>query len=193
MDIVGTIGVFITIVATISGVIIALLQLQGGRRDAQAARMADLSWQIYQTYETEEIRGGRRAIETVSHDHPIPQTAEDYGKTYVLYSYEGKDKEEVHDRAKRVRGKVRTMLRFYHQVGILLEKKMIDPDFVFPLIGDGLETSEHGIRVATDWYQTYYAGHSLHEKAEVKRNIYGNAPRLCQEYRNWKRNRVKFE
>jgi hypothetical protein len=83
------------------------------------------------------------------------------------------------------------MLRFYHQVGILLDKKMIDPDFVFPLIGYGIETSEQGIKSATEWYQNYYAGESGHEKAKQCRGIYGNAVKLGDEYRIWKKERQK--
>jgi hypothetical protein len=176
-----------TAIAAIVGVTIAVLQLQGGRRDAQAARMAELSWQIYQAYESPDLREGRRALNTVSRSIPIPQNGAEFGAMYVMHTYEGGDKEKVRERGKRLSASIRRMLRFYHQVGILLDKQMIDPDFVFPLVGAGLETSEYGIKVATDWHQTHYAGESGNEEAEQRREIYGNAVKLCQQYREWKK------
>jgi hypothetical protein len=181
-----------TAITAIVGVTIALLQLRGGRRDAQAARMAELSWQIYQAYESTDLRKGRRALNIVSRSKPIPQTGAEFGAMYVTDAYQGEGKEKVQERAKNLSAAIRRMLRFYHQVGILLDKKMIDPDFVFPLIGHGLETSEQGIKVATEWYQIYYAGESGNEKADRKRSIYGNALKLCQQYRVWKKHHQEF-
>jgi hypothetical protein len=191
MDIVSILVGVTTAIAAIVGVTIAVLQLQGGRRDAQAARMADLSWQIFQAYESTDLREGRRALNTVSRSKPIPQTGEEFGAMYVTHTYQGEDKEKVRDRSKNASASIRRILRFYHQVGILLDNKMIDPSFVFPLIGDGLETSEQGIKVATEWHQNYYAGESGNEKAAQRRDIYGNALKLCQQYRAWKQVREK--
>jgi hypothetical protein len=189
MEILSILGLtlgFITTIVAIVGVTIALLQLKGGRQDAQAARMAELSWQIYQAYETEEIRASRRAIEIVARSQPIPQTGEEYGAMYRTFTYQGEDADKVKERAKNLTGSIRRMLRFYHQVGILLEKGLIDPDFVFPLIGHGLETSEQGIKVTTEWHQNYYAGEGFTDKAE-RRNLYGNAVKLCENYHIWKK------
>jgi hypothetical protein len=90
--------------------------------------------------------------------------------------------------AKKVsKNSIRRMLRFYHQIGILLDKGLIDADFVFPLIGDGLQTSERGIRVATEWHQNFYCGESGDERAAVPRYIYEQATKLPEDYDKWKK------
>jgi len=63
--------------------IIALIQIRNNRRDARAARAAQLSCQIYQAYEDPKVRAGRRAIESISHDDPIPQNGRAYADMYV--------------------------------------------------------------------------------------------------------------
>jgi hypothetical protein len=94
MDLVNTIGGVMTALAAVIGVPIAILQLRGGRRDAKAARMAQLSWQIYQAYESPELREGRRALNTVSRNKPIPQTGEQFGAKYVTGIQGGDDQRE---------------------------------------------------------------------------------------------------
>ena len=178
MDTLNTVATVATAIAAVVGVTIALMQLRASRRDAQASRLADLSWQIYLAYETPEIREARRTIARVARAQPIPQTGIEYGTRYVLNTA-----------AENTSRPVRRMLRFYHQVGILLDQRMIDPDFVFPLIGDGLETSEKGIRAAIDWYQNYWEGETGHEKGATRIEVYGNAPKLCDQYRDWKQKR----
>ena len=85
---------------------------------------------------------------------------------YVTHSYEGPHQEDVKLHAKEVRTDlIRKMLRFYHQIGILLDKGLIDADFIFQLIGDGLKTSEQGIKVATEWHQNYYGGENLRTRS----------------------------
>ena len=71
----------------------------------------------------------------------------------------------------------RRILRFYHQVGILLDKGLIDPDFVSVLIGGGLKTSKKGILAATQLYQNFYDGTSGIEE-RPPRHICANAVTL---------------
>lgn len=186
MDVISIMIGVTTAIAAIVGIAIAVLQLHGSRRDAQAARMADLSWHIYQAYESPELREGRKALNTVSRSPPVPQNGAEFGAMYVTHTYEGEHKDKVRGRAQHMSASIRRMLRFYHQVGILLNQEMIDPDFVFPLLGAGLETSEMGIKVATEWHQVYYAGESGNERAERRRDIYENAVKLCQQHQVWK-------
>lgn len=175
MDLFNTVATVLTAITAVVGVTIALMQLRASRRDAQESRLADLSWQIYLAYEMPEIREARRAMARVARTQPVPQTGNEYGARYVL------NKE-----AADTNHPVRRMLRFYHQIGILLEKHMIDPDFVFPLVGSGLETSEQGIKAATDWYQQHWAGETGNEMGARRIDVYANAPRLCNDYSIWK-------
>jgi hypothetical protein len=186
----------IVAIAAVGGVTIALLQLRASQRDARAARAADLSWQIYQQYDGQEIRDARRAIEVVSHHEPVPKTAEEYGLRYALQIPRELSTHEFSLNAPENYGAhVRRMLRFYHQVGILMDNRLIDPDFVFQLLGAGLDTSRHGISVATGWYQNYltteWKGDLSGESPEFPklakpRNIYDHALSLCDEYDSWK-------
>lgn len=132
----------------------------------------------------------RRAIEVVSNRLPVPQSGEEYGKTYVLEPTPLRNQltEEIGERPTAA---VRRMLRFYHQIGILIDKGLVDSDFVFALVGPGLVTSKHGIVVTCDWYQNHWAGSTGHDKGPY-RPIYANALKLCEHYENWakKNNRV---
>lgn len=186
MDIITITTALGTLIVTIVGVTIALMQLRAGRHDAHAARVAELSWQIYQTYESPEIRTARMALEDVSHVPPVPQSGEQYGQLYVLKTQSDENQGNWHSDKESISISIRRILRFYHQIGILMDKGLIDPDFVFPLIGAGLETSSQGIKVATEWYQNYYGGVSGHEKVLQARTIYQNALKLSQQYASWK-------
>lgn len=86
MDPINAITGFGTLIAIAIGVTIPLLQLNASRRDAHASRVAELSWQIYQTYESAEMRSARMIIEHISHTLPIPQSGEEYDQMYVLKS-----------------------------------------------------------------------------------------------------------
>lgn len=124
----------------------------------------------------------RRAIEVVSNRLPVPQSGEEYGKTYVLEPTPLRNQltEEIGERPTAA---VRRMLRFYHQIGILIDKGLVDSDFVFALVGPGLVTSKHGIVVTCDWYQNHWAGSTGHDKGPY-RPIYANALKLCEHYEN---------
>jgi hypothetical protein len=179
MQTAGDIANIIIAVVAVVGVVVALMQLRHGRTDAKAARIAELSWNIYQAYDSSELRKGRRELNTISRTKPAPKSGKEFDDKYVSRSDQGPVTKHFSSRS------VRTMLRFYHQIGILLDKGLIDADFVFPLIGDGLVSSQDGIRAATEWYQTYYGGESGHDKADP-RPIYGNAVKLIGKYEDWK-------
>jgi hypothetical protein len=185
MDALTLIFSVITVLTAIFGVTVAMKQLQASRKDAKAARMADLSWQIYEAYNQEDLLEARSALERIGRSRPIPQNGEEFGAMYVTLSYQYK--EPPSKKREYSSSHVRRIFRFYHQVGILLEQGLIDPDFVFPLIGYGLETSEHTIHVACEWYQNYYGGETGHELMTTKRSIYNNVPELCEMYKQWKR------
>jgi hypothetical protein len=186
MDLTGIATVALAAVTFLS-VAIAIVALRRTSADAKAARTAELSWSVYQAYDSRELREGRRALNTVSRKEPVPTTGKEFGDMYVTHSYKGSDERAVKRHAKEVStGSIRRMLRFYHQIGILLDKGLIDADFVFQLIGDGLKTSEQAIKVATEWHQNYYGGESANEKASP-RAIYDQARKLPDKYSRWEK------
>ena len=174
MQTIGAAANVITAVVAVLAVLIAVFELRRGQANAAAARAAELSWNIYLAYDSPELREGRRSLNTVSRSEPVPATGKEFGEMYVKRT-----------EAKVSEGSIRRVLRFYHQVGILLDERLIDPDFVFPLIGDGLETSKEGIRVATQWHQNFYGGPSGQEERPPRR-IYANAVVLTEKYERWK-------
>lgn len=185
-----TIATMILAGVTFAGVVVAIWALWRAGADAKAARIAELSWNVYRTYDSPELRKGRRALNIVSHKEPVPCSGKQFGDYYVTHSYETPRDRDVGAHAEKVStGSIRRILRFYQQVGILLDKNLIDADFVFPLIGDGLETSKEGIRVAVDWHQNYYGGESGNDLAEPPRTIYQKAKELPDEYMKWKPHR----
>ena len=184
MDINGITSVA-TAAVTLLAVVVAIMALRRASADATAARTAELSWNVYQAYDHPDLREGRRALNTVSRKQPVPATGKEFGDMYVTHSYKGPAEDDVKRHAKEVSSDaIRRVLRFYVQVGILLDKELIDAEFVFPLIGDGLQTSEKGIRVATEWHQNYYVGESGIEKGPT-RAIYEQAIRLPDKCRQW--------
>jgi hypothetical protein len=80
---------------------------------------------------------------------------------------------------------MRRLLRYYNQVGILAEKKLVDDDLVFALIGPGLESAWPAVETAIDWYQNYYGGQSGREKADP-RPIHAYVASLYTRYMAWK-------
>jgi hypothetical protein len=174
MDKFNTIATIATAIIAFVGVTITLMQFRANRRDSYASRLADLSWQNYIAYEAPQIRDAQRTRAKVARTQPVPQTGAEYGARYVLNT-EAEDTSHL----------VRRMFRFYQQIGILLEKGLIDPEFAFPLIGDGLNKSEQCKEAAAEWYQTHWAGETGHEKEARRIDVYANAPKLCDEYRAW--------
>ena len=187
LDVVANVATVATAIITLLAVGVAIWALRRASADAKSARIAELSWSVYQSYDSPEMREGRRALNAVSRKQPVPATGEAFGSMYVTHSYKGPHEDDVKSHAKEVSSdSIRRMLRFYHQIGILLNKRLIDADFVFPLIGDGLQTSKRGIKVATEWHQNYYCGTSGNEKAARSRPIYERAAKLPEDYDEWK-------
>ena len=186
MDTIGTVANVVTAAVAIAAALIAITQIRLGRRDAKAARVAELSWSIYQAYDSPELREGRRSLNNAARNVPIPASGKQFGEMYVAHNYQGPDHDTVIVNAERVSSaSIRRMLRFYQQVAILLEKELIDADFIFPMIGDGLEMSESAIKTATEWHRQFYSGESGNEPAE-KRAIYNKVNGLLVTHRMWK-------
>jgi hypothetical protein len=162
------------------GIILGLAQLRQASLDAHRSRMAEMSWQVYQSYAEARIRTARGAAEYIAHTPPLLISGEEYGNKYADKKI---NKDALDDET--LDTNIRRLLRFYNQVGILLEKNLVDADFVFALIGPGLETSWAAVEPAIDWYQNYYEGISGHEKAKAPRPVHHYVQNLYQQYLAW--------
>jgi len=183
IDSVSQIG---TLLIAFIGVWIGLVQLRSAAKDARASRIAEMSWQLYQTYIDPRIREARGVAELIAHTMPVPKNAEEYGQKYAEKEFIVPEPEvptfDTH---------MRRLLRFYNQAAVLLEKKLVDDDLVLAFVGPGLKSSWPAIEAAIDWYQQYYSGISGHEKAH-RRPIYTAISKLYKRYISWEE-KTKFE
>jgi hypothetical protein len=180
MEIISAVSGLGTLIIAIVGVCIAIAQIRTAARDAHKSRAAEMSWQVYETYVDTKIRTARGAAEMIARTVPIPESAVDYGKQYAQKTMEERKDDEHFD------NQMRRLLRFYNQLGILVDKNLVDDDLVFGLIGPGLKTGWPAVRVAVEWYQNYYGGSSGAEKAEA-RPIYIYVQKLYERYLEWER------
>jgi hypothetical protein len=185
MEIISTISNIGILVVALVGVCIAILQLRSASRDAHQSRIADMAWQIYQAYADAKIRDARGVAETIAHTAPVLASGQEYGEKYAdKQIYVTEPPEASYDTM------MRRLLRFYNQIGILLEKKLADDDMVFALIGPGLKSAWPAISAAVDWYQNH-SSFRLQDSASDKANpIYTHVMGLNEYYSKWEQSVV---
>ena len=185
MDLISNISDIGTLTVAIIGIWIAIAQLRSANRDAHQSRMAEMSWQVYQAYTDVKIRDARGAAELITNTNPVPHSGAEYGKRYadkkILVADPPKVSIDTH---------MRRLLRFYNQVGILIEKKLVDEDLVFELIGAGLKTGWPAVEAAIEWYQNFQNSPTGYEKIEG-RPIYVYVNKLYQRYLSWQKKYVE--
>jgi len=169
-----------TFLSAIIGVIIGLTQLRSANRDAHKSRMAEMSWQIYQAYSDPRIRQSRGAAEIISASAST-NPGFNYGKDFADKGINPKNlDEETLDTA------MRRLLRFYNQVGVLVEKKLVDDDFVFGLVGAGLESSWMGVNAAIEFYEKNTNIQKEITQLKKSRPIHPYVRPLHESYKKWK-------
>lgn len=144
-------------------------------RESKNSRHAELSWLMFTTYCSAEIRESRNELEKLSRAADCPTSAAEYRERVA----DDRITDSPTDMA------ARRMLRFYNQVGILLCKGLIDGDFVHALLGHGLESSWRALEPAIDYYQKYYSGPDGLELADTARPIYNEVRTLRADFQSW--------
>jgi hypothetical protein len=86
LDVAANVATVATAIITFVAVGVAIWALRRASADAKSARIAELSWNVYQAYDSPELREGRRALNTVSRKQPVPATGEEFGAMYVTHS-----------------------------------------------------------------------------------------------------------
>jgi hypothetical protein len=186
METIGAVADSVTALIAVVAATIALLQLRRGRIDAKAARIAELSWNIYNAYEAERLRIGRYHLELIAGEAPVPETGTEFKAMYRSSPYTGPNQASIRRRAEIISSSnLKSILRYYQQIGILLNQGLIDEDFIFPLIGPGIETSTTAIKATVDYYQTFHSGTSGRE-AGPRRTLYKDAALLTELHSAWK-------
>ncbi len=180
LDLLQTIALFLTA----GGLGLTTLQIRRESRSARELRVADLSWLMYQNYAEPTIRAARGNVEGLAHSPRCPQTAAEYKSTVAdsaPWDHYEDGTLDMH---------MRRLLRFYNQVAILLRQRLIDDDFVFGLIGAGLDTCWPAMKPAIQYYQCYYGGPSGTELVSVPRPIYNAVIHLHESFEDWKGRQV---
>lgn len=169
----------IALVLGAGGLLLTMIQITRESRLGAQARIADLSWLMYSTYTDPVIRAARGRVESLAHAPTCPTSAEEYKSSIAddaPWDHFDDDTTDMH---------TRRLLRFYNQVAILTRKRLIDKDFVFGLIGPGLDTCWPALNPAIRYYQYYYGGKSGTDLEALPRPIYNEVTSLHNEYSSW--------
>jgi hypothetical protein len=108
---------------------------------------------MYVAYSEPDIRRARSRTEALANSHECPVDARGYQITVAdgwpwVGHVEG-----------TVDADIRRLLRFYNQLAVLLQQRLIDDDFVFRLVGVGLQSAWPALNPAIAYYQYFY-GHA---------------------------------
>ena len=175
LDVLQLVGVLLTAM----GLIVAVAALLRASRQNHEARQATLSWAIYQEYVDQRIRAARGAVQQLACSPDCVTTGQEYLERVADGSpWSGSVADSVD-------ADVRRLLRLYNQLSILLDKRLIDDDFIFGLIGPGLLTIWPVLRPAIEYYEHYYPDASQVRWHPTPRLIYHSVPRLYERSRRW--------
>lgn len=119
------------------------------------------SWQTYQMYNSDELRRGR-AVARALVRQPGWQAVRDHA-SYQTFFHIGQPEGAGPGDAIRVAHQddqaLHYLLNYYHQVGMLLQRKLLDRDFTMELVGEGLRDRWPEIsRIPTFYGDTAYQG-----------------------------------
>lgn len=144
----NTVGV-ITAVAAVASAIAASVALGVSLWIASTGRKNTNTWAMYESYNSKAVRLGRKTARDIMKDNSVrfpSQTAyyayfasDNLPPNYVLPP--SMDPTKIQDRAimqQRREQSMHDLMAFYHQVGLLLEKRELNKDFTLLLLGGGL-------------------------------------------------------
>ncbi len=120
--------------------IISLL-LSGGAlyvtsRVAKTDRLNTNTWATYEAYNSERVRAGRAAARAAMKAHPQGfASLEDYEHHFLHSASTPKHAQELREQEQHLHD----LMAFYHQVGLLLKKRLVDRDFTLLMLGAGLD------------------------------------------------------
>ena len=171
----------IKFILTISGgVILALFSYE--YIEVRKRRRLDTYWKIESEYKSEPQQKARKLIDEV--ELALKKRAEQLGIDYNarnldirLADYYNTAFHESNDpQLRETAWTIRTRLRFLHLCGVLLEKKMIDKDLLFSLVGLGLQIDHPALRIII----------AAHRKSHETYHLYAHFEYLWKQYNIWK-------
>jgi hypothetical protein len=119
------------------------------------------SWQTYELYNSDELRRGRAVARALS-TRPGWQSVRDYPSYRGFFHMdepEGPGPGDPIRAAHQEDQALHYLLNYYHQVGMLLQRGLLDRDFTMELVGEGLRDRWAEIsRIPTFYGDTAYQG-----------------------------------
>lgn len=159
-DIIGilqTNGGLIGLVSLVLSVGAVLFSVYSSRRSL----INQNSWQTYELYNSDELRRGR-AVARALGLRPGWESVRDYASYQTFFHIgqpEGAGPDDRVRAAHQDDQALHYLLNYYHQVGMLLQRKLLDRDFTMELVGEGLRDRWDQIsRIPTFYGNTAYQG-----------------------------------
>ncbi|HTJ31948.1 MAG TPA: hypothetical protein VL738_01830 [Dactylosporangium sp.] len=174
----------LAILLTALGVTVTAIQVRAETSSSKQARQAELSWSMYEAYIDPDLRRARAAVEHLANSDAAPRDVAGYQARIA----DGWPWSEHYDES--LDAQVRRLLRFYNQLSILVEKHLIDPDFVFGLVGTGLVSVWPVLEPAIAYYQSYFGGPEGPDWQDRPRSLYGKVRLLHDHCVAWERREV---
>ncbi|MDN3549537.1 DUF4760 domain-containing protein [Mucilaginibacter aquaedulcis] len=158
------------IIASIAA-IVAILQLIEVRKK----RLVEMYWKIAEIYATDEQRNARKNVWLLREDFLKKNgiSASNDEELIDLYNRDYHNAAEGDN--KDIDTSIINRIRFLNQVGVLLNKRLIDQDMLFGLIGIGFEID----------YETLKFVLRAHRKEHGTPNMYAHFETTWHQYKLW--------
>jgi hypothetical protein len=153
---------------------LGLLAIVGGLMtllETRRRRMVDMYWKIYDQYLSAPSQLSREAMSEVEARLDLTAERDETSARYRSQLHDSKDPADT-ELVKRVQWR----LRFLSQVGYLLDKRLLDPDLTYSLLGAGVDVDRAVIGVAL----------TAHRNAHSDQRMYDGIERFVAGYTRWK-------
>ena len=120
--------------------VFALISLFVSWQVSKTTRINANSWETYRTYFSPELREARRVVRQVEKDSRWKdvKVEADYRLFFRLDEPLGGPDEATLQQLRSDEQHVHYLLNFYHQIGIMLQRGLLDEDFTMFLLGGGM-------------------------------------------------------
>jgi hypothetical protein len=153
----------LTIITVISGAGALLSAVFAGYaifvtvRSSRTGIVNSNSWSTYQMYNSEEIQRGRAVARAVEKDPAWGgvTTYARYKAYFKLDDPEGPGEDDPTRILHTQEQSIHYLLNYYHQIGMLLQRKLLDRDFTMFLVGEGLADRWEVLGRVPDFYPNY--------------------------------------
>ena len=143
-----------TLIASAVSVIISIVALTKTLQDARTNRINANSWQTYTMYNSDEIKRARQVTRRVGRDEAWKAVHDlaSYNAYFQLDAPTAVGSASEHGTLRDDEQHIHYLLAFYHQVGMLLHRQLLDRDFTMLLLGEGLDNRWNVLGIIPGFY-----------------------------------------